>query len=220
MDINSYKADLKIVVVGNSGTGKTSFCNRWVKNYFSEKYRATIMSDFSYKIFKYNGFNYKIQLWDLAGQDKNIHTTKILAKNAHGCLIFSDITNIKTKNDTLKWKASLDENSNFPGGEEPSPCFLIENKIDLVSEEVVKDTREVAEFSERNGFLNFFRTSAKTGENIEEVMGYILTYTIDKLEEEEQKNGNANKKERDSVITLAPNDPDTVKKLDGNDCEC
>lgn len=220
MDSSSYKADLKIVVVGNSGTGKTSFCNRWVKNYFSEKYRATIMSDFSYKIFKYNGNNYKIQLWDLAGQDKNIHTTKILAKNAHGCLIFSDITNIKTKNDTLKWKASLDENSNFPDSDEPSPCFLIENKIDLVNEEIIKDTSEVAEFSQNNGFANFFRTSAKTGENIEEVMNYILTYTIDKIDEEEQKTGKIAKKERDSVVTLEPQNPETSKKLNDNDCEC
>lgn len=218
MKSKANKADIKIIVVGNSGTGKTSFCSRWVKNSFNEKYRATIMTDFSYKIFKYNGYDYKIQLWDLAGQDKNIHTTKTLAKNAHGCIIFCDITNIKTRNDTLKWKVSIKENSNFPGTREPSPCFLIENKMDLVSEEEAKNTSDIAEFSQSNDFVNFFRTSAKTGDNIEDAMNYIVSSTIDKLEEYQQKYGD-NEKERNSFISLTPQDPDTKKKLE-EDCNC
>jgi small GTP-binding protein len=93
------KADLKIVVVGNCNTGKTSFCHLWVKNEFSDKYKATIMTDFNYKIKEYKGEFYKVQIWDIAGQDRNIGTTKLLTKDAHGCIIFSDITN----------KRSLDE---------------------------------------------------------------------------------------------------------------
>lgn len=61
--------DLKIIVVGNAGTGKTSFVNRWTRNTFSETYKATIMSEFGYKIFNHKGKTFKIQLWDLAGND-------------------------------------------------------------------------------------------------------------------------------------------------------
>lgn len=96
MSLTKFKTkpkDIKIIVVGNSGTGKTSFCHKWIKNDFSELYKATIMSEFSYKIYEYNGNFYKVQLWDLAGQDKNINVTKIFSKNSHGCLIFSDATN-------------------------------------------------------------------------------------------------------------------------------
>lgn len=86
------RADIKIIVIGNSGSGKTSFCYRWVSNSYSDKYKATVMTDFKYKIHKYKGYSYKVQLWDLAGQDKNVHMIKILTKGAHGCLIFCDIT--------------------------------------------------------------------------------------------------------------------------------
>ena len=66
-EIKNYRSDLKIIVVGNSGTGKTSFVNKWTKNIFSESYRATIVSEFGYKIFEFKGKFYRIQLWDIAG---------------------------------------------------------------------------------------------------------------------------------------------------------
>jgi small GTP-binding protein len=64
----NFRNDLKIIVVGNSGTGKTSFVNKWTKNTFSESYKATIVSEFGYKIFEFKGKFYRIQLWDLAGR--------------------------------------------------------------------------------------------------------------------------------------------------------
>ena len=45
------RTDIKIVVLGNSGTGKTSFCNLWVNNVFNEEYKPTIMSEFSFKMY-------------------------------------------------------------------------------------------------------------------------------------------------------------------------
>jgi small GTP-binding protein len=62
-----YGMILKIVVIGNSGTGKTSFVNKWTKNVYSETYKATIVSEFGYKIYEHEGIFYRIQLWDLAG---------------------------------------------------------------------------------------------------------------------------------------------------------
>jgi Ras-related protein Rab-7A len=67
MKQKNFRNDLKIIVIGNSGTGKTSFVNKWTKNSFSETYKATIVSEFGYKIFEYKGKFYRIQLWDLAG---------------------------------------------------------------------------------------------------------------------------------------------------------
>jgi Ras-related protein Rab-1A len=96
MTSNNAKAprcDLKIIVVGNSGTGKTSFVNKWTKNAFNESYKATIVSEFGYKILEKDGRLYRIQLWDLAGQDKNTCITKIFCKDAHGVVIVADITN-------------------------------------------------------------------------------------------------------------------------------
>jgi len=90
------RIDLKIVVVGSSGTGKTSFCNLWINDTFSEDYKATVMSEFSFKMYNYKGNYYKVQIWDLAGQDKNCMVAKIFAKDCHGIIVLSDATNIGT----------------------------------------------------------------------------------------------------------------------------
>ena len=93
----AFRSDLKIIVIGTSGTGKTSFVNKWTKNIFSDTYKATIVSEFGFKIFEQDGKLYRIQLWDLAGQDKNAMVTKIFAKDAHGCVVMSDATNSQTR---------------------------------------------------------------------------------------------------------------------------
>jgi small GTP-binding protein len=121
---NKCKNSLKIVIVGNSGTGKTSFCKRWINDTFDNTYKATITSDFSYKIHKFEGNYYKIQFWDIAGQDKNIYTSKIFTKDSHGCLIFSDITNEDSLQKTLLWKKSIDENTKFIDGQLLPFCFI------------------------------------------------------------------------------------------------
>ena len=91
-DVASIRTDLKILVIGSSGTGKTSFVNKWTKNIFNEEYKATIVSEFGFKVFEHEGKLYRIQIWDLAGQDKNATVTKIFAKDSHGCVIVTDAT--------------------------------------------------------------------------------------------------------------------------------
>ncbi len=93
------KGELKIIIIGKYNTGKTSFCRMWLKNEFQDEYKATINTDFNYKIEEYKGNYYKAQIWDIGGQDRYITMTKVLSKNSHGCIIFSDITD----------KRSLDE---------------------------------------------------------------------------------------------------------------
>ena len=91
-DVDSIRSDLKIIVVGSFGTGKTSYVNKWTKNIFQEKYKPSIVSDYGFKIFEHKGNLYRIQIWDLAGQDKSSSVSKILAKDSHGCVILSDAT--------------------------------------------------------------------------------------------------------------------------------
>ena len=88
----SIRNDLKIIVIGSSGAGKTRFVNKWTKNVFPEDYKATVVSEFGFKIFEHEGKLYRIQIWDLAGQDKNTTVTKIFAKDSHGCVIITDVT--------------------------------------------------------------------------------------------------------------------------------
>ena len=188
--------ELKIIIVGNSGTGKTSYVNKWVKDEFTEQYHVTIVSEFSYKVTEYKGKIYKINIWDLAGMDQNIYITKIFSKDAHGCVVLTDITDEKSLESSIKWKESIDEATKFlDGGLIPS--ILIRNKIDLLNKDI-NDDNKIKEFVEKNNFINVFNTSAKTGIGIEESMYYLIGNIIDRLE---KVGGNKNLiKDRKSIV--------------------
>ena len=194
------KNELKIIVVGNSGTGKTSFVNKWIKNTFDENYKATIVSEFSYKIFDYKDKSYKIQLWDLAGMDQNICITKIFPKDSHGCIVLSDITDPKTLDISIKWKNTVDETVRFLDGSN-IPSILIRNKVDLLENEDNNDDEEqMKEFCEKNNFLRYYKTSAKTGINIDEAMNFLISTIIDKMEKLVQSGSNPFEKDRKSLV--------------------
>ena len=200
--MSGFRSDLKLIVIGTSGTGKTSFVNKWTKNIFSDTYKATIVSEFGFKIFEQEGKLYRIQLWDLAGQDKNAMVTKIFAKDAHGCVVMSDATNNQTREDTLRWKSSVDEVATFLDGGK-LPCLLVENKADLIDDANAENCPELESFGTNNGFCGSFRTSAKTGLNINEAMNYLIKNIIQRMEAMQSKEGEVFKTER-NVVALDP----------------
>ena len=71
--------------------------NKWTKNKFSEEYKATIASEFGFKIYEHEGKYYRVQLWDIAGQDNNSMVIRTFAKNALGALIVCDAKNIESR---------------------------------------------------------------------------------------------------------------------------
>ena len=198
------RIDIKIVVVGSCATGKTSFCNLWINNSFSEEYKATIMSEFSFKMYNYKGNYYKVQIWDLAGQDKNIYTSKVFTKGSHGCLILYDTQTKNSLENTINWKKAIDDNTKFID-ETPLPIVLVQNKIDLVNpEELEKDEEELKKFVDDNGFLTFTRTSCKKNQNVNETMDYLLANIIDRLEEYHKKENIPIDNKRTSIAIQKP----------------
>ena len=194
------KNELKIIVVGTSGTGKTSFVNKWIKNTFDESYKATIVSEFSFKVVDCKDKSYKIQLWDLAGMDQNICITKVFAKDSHGCIVVSDITNEKTLEECVKWKNTVDESTKFLD-ESNIPSILLRNKVDLLeNEDNVDDEEKMKKFCEENKFLKYFKTSAKTGTNIDEAMDFLISHIIDKMENIVKSGVNPFEKDTKSLV--------------------
>ena len=217
---NKFRGDLKIIVIGNAGTGKTSFVNKWTKNIFNEAYQATIVSEFGFKIFEDNGKLYRIQLWDLAGMDQNAKVTKIFAKDAHGCVFLSDSTNRQTREETLKWKKSVDEEAVFIDGGK-IPCILVENKIDLLpDDEKYSDDSELKSFAEKNSFVGCFRSSAKEGINISESMQFLIQFIIQRMEKIAEKGNDVFNTDRKSVVLdQEKHTPSSdKKKKDGSCC--
>ena len=214
----STNNELKIIVVGNSGTGKTSFVNKWIKGTFDENYKATIVSEFSYKIFDYKDKSYKIQLWDLAGMDQNICITKIFSKDSHGCIVVSDINDKSTLDISIKWKNTVDETARFLDGTN-IPSILIRNKIDLLENEDNNDDEEqMKEFCEKNKFLRCFKTSAKTGTNIDEAMNFLISTIIDKMEKLVQSGSNPFEKDRKSMVLQNAKHSENSKENNGMGC--
>ena len=97
MEKAKINMDLKIIILGNSETGKTNFVNKYTKNSFDDSYKPTIVAEFGFKIFEFDGLIYRIQLWDIAGKDKDHKVAKIFAKDSHGFIIVADATNPKTR---------------------------------------------------------------------------------------------------------------------------
>ena len=214
----STKNDIKIIVVGNSGTGKTSFVNKWIKDSFDETYKATIVSEFSYKIVEYKEKSYKIQLWDLAGMDQNICITKIFSKDSHGCIVVSDITNEKTLTECVKWKNTVDETTKFLDGTN-IPSILLRNKVDLLEEKDNNDDEDmIKDFCEKNKFLRCFKTSAKAGTNIEEAMNFLIGNIVDKMEKISESGTNPFEKDRRSLVLQSKKHTENSK--DNNNAGC
>ncbi len=165
---------IKILVIGNSYSGKTSIVNRFVSNKFDSNYKATVACDFSMKILKIEETEIRLQLWDLVGQDSRIGgINKLFCRGAAGALVVADITNRESLEATISWKEQVDANVALKNGQ-PIPMILVVNKYDLVQQleekgqelEDFMTQQYLDEFAEQNGFIAAIRTSAKTGTNV------------------------------------------------------
>ena len=94
--------DIKIIIVGNSDTRKTSFVNKYINNKFAQTYSPKIASQFSYKIVKIKEKIYRVQFLDIAGQDKNPENTGIFCKNTKGIILWCEVNKIQSREDTIK----------------------------------------------------------------------------------------------------------------------
>ena len=178
---NNLKNDLKIIIIGSSGTGKTSLVKRWIGNKF-ESTKPTIVSDFFTKIYKKGDIFYRVQLWDIGGQDKSTAITKIFAKDSHGCIVVCDINDEKTLEDTASWKSVVEDECIFTDGG-TIPFLLLRNKVDMIENEEKKQKleEETKDFCEENEFIKSFLTSAKDNINVSESLDFFLDHIIQRL---------------------------------------
>lgn len=154
----------KVLVIGELGTGKTSFIKRYVHQFFSQNYRATIGVDFALKVLNWDQNSIiRLQLWDIAGQERFGNMTRVYYKEALGAFIVFDVTRSATFDAVVKWKQDLDSKVQLPNGE-PIPCILLANKCDQPKSGAANNPTKMDEFVKEHGFTAWFETSAK--ENI------------------------------------------------------
>ena len=134
----SSSIGLKIIIIGDTSTGKTSIVTKYIYNKFSESYKATIVSQFDFKIIKYKDQIYRLQFWDLAGQDRSPEMTKLFCQDTNGVIICCEVNKKESRDNTLKWKENFINN-------EFNQCFRtsalngfgIEDMILFIVEDIV-----------------------------------------------------------------------------------
>ena len=169
---SDYQYIFKLILIGNSGVGKSSILNRYMNKTFEESYKCTIGVDFLMKSIEINGKTVKLQLWDTAGQEKYKSMVASYYRGANVALVVFDITSHESFDSLPLWIENY-----YKNGPEQKNIILIGNKKDMIEERQV--TQEEAElFSQTNNMI-YFETSAKDGDNID----YVFTYAAEKLVE-------------------------------------
>ncbi|PFX29331.1 ras-related protein Rab-7L1-like [Stylophora pistillata] len=176
----------KVIIIGDATVGKTSFVKRYVNNHPGRDYKPTVGVDFALKVIKYSDdTTIRLQLWDIAGQERFSTMTRVYYKGAAACVIMFDLTSQQTFNSTIKWKRDLDSKCTLPDGK-TIPCILVGNKSDLSSTRPI-EKEAIDKLCRENGFLGWTEMSVKEDVNVSETMEYLLTELLDCYKDNEEK---------------------------------
>jgi small GTP-binding protein len=154
-----FHYSLKVVVVGDSGVGKTCFLVRYVRDLFEEETNSTLGVEFLTKIVQTDKHKIQLQLWDTAGQEIFRSVTRGYYRGAAGALIVFDLTSMDSFLHVGEWLQDIRDVARSD-----VVAVLIGNKLDLASDRKVS-AEKAAEFAKANG-LQYFETSAKDGSNV------------------------------------------------------
>uniref|UniRef100_A0A1I7XAR8 Ras-related protein Rab-35 n=1 Tax=Heterorhabditis bacteriophora TaxID=37862 RepID=A0A1I7XAR8_HETBA len=156
-----YDHLFKLLIIGDSGVGKSSLLLRFADNVFSENYITTIGVDFKIRTVDVDGQRVKLQIWDTAGQERFRTITSTYYRGTHGVVVVYDATNGESFGNVKRWLHEIDTNC------DSVQKILVGNKCEDPSRRVVveSDARQFADTMN----IRFFETSAKENKNVEEV---------------------------------------------------
>ena len=174
---SSFDYILKLIIIGDSGVGKSNFLFRFIENRFSRTYQATVGLETKTKIctLPKSNKNVKIQLWDTAGQEKYMSICKMFFQKAQGIILMYDITNRDSFEHLSKWIQIInDATFNIP-------VVLVGNKLDDEDDGRIVREEEGKDFAREHGYL-FYETSALNGKNVNNVIFDLSEAIISALE--------------------------------------
>ena len=190
--MSSHKYDylFKLLIIGESGVGKTCLLLRFTDDSFTANHLTTIGIDFKIKIITLENKLIKLQIWDTAGQERFRTITKTYYKGAHGIILTYDVTDSYSFKNLHNWIKQIEANA------QTNVCkVLIGNKCDKPDRKVTEDEgRKLAE--EFN--MSFFETSAKTNQNVNEVFNFLTAEILKTNAGKTQAQGEHLKKGGDS----------------------
>lgn len=165
---DDYDYQFKIVLIGDSGVGKSNLLMRFTRNEFNLESKSTIGVEFATKNVKVDSKTIKAQIWDTAGQERYRAITNAYYRGAGGALLVYDISKRQTFTNLTHWLRELREHAG-----DSIMVMVVGNKSDLESKREVS-TEEASQYCAENG-LSFIETSALNAINVEVSFERILT---------------------------------------------
>ncbi|KAJ9630850.1 ras GTPase [Taxawa tesnikishii (nom. ined.)] len=156
-----YDYLFKLLLIGDSGVGKSCLLLRFADDTYTESYISTIGVDFKIRTIELDGKTVKLQIWDTAGQERFRTITSSYYRGAHGICVVYDVTDMDSFNNVKQWLQEIDRYAT-----EGVNKLLVGNKSDMEDKKVVEYT-VAKEFADSLG-IPFLETSAKNASNVEQ----------------------------------------------------
>ncbi|PIN17856.1 GTPase Rab11/YPT3, small G protein superfamily [Handroanthus impetiginosus] len=163
-----YDYLFKVVLIGDSGVGKSNLLSRFTRNEFFLESKSTIGVEFATRTLQVEGRTVKAQIWDTAGQERYRAITSAYYRGALGALLVYDVTKPTTFENVSRWLKELRDHA-----DSNIVIMLIGNKTDLKHLRAVA-TEDAQSFAEKEG-LSFIETSALEAINVEKAFQTILS---------------------------------------------
>lgn len=199
---DEYDCLFKVVLIGDSGVGKSNLLSRFTRNEFNLESKSTIGVEFATRSVQCQGKTIKAQIWDTAGQERYRAITSAYYRGAVGALLVYDISKYNTFENVEKWLRELRDHA-----EQNIVIMLVGNKSDLRHLRTV-NTEEARAFAEKND-ISFMETSALDCTNVEEAFQTILS-EIYKTTQRKQLAGS----EHEGTATVRPGQGETINISD------
>ncbi|XP_068095175.1 ras-related protein Rab-3B [Hyperolius riggenbachi] len=164
----------KLLIIGNSSVGKTSFLFRYADDTFTSAFVSTVGIDFKVKTVYRNDKRVKLQIWDTAGQERYRTITTAYYRGAMGFILMYDITNEESYNAVQDWATQIKTYS-----WDNAQVILVGNKCDMEDERVIPPEKG-KHLADQLGF-EFFEASAKENIQVKQVFERLVDIICDKM---------------------------------------
>ncbi|KAL7688438.1 putative small GTP-binding protein [Plasmopara halstedii] len=211
---DEYDYLFKIVLIGDSGVGKSNLLSRFTRNEFNLESKSTIGVEFATKSIVAEGKTIKAQIWDTAGQERYRAITSAYYRGAVGALLVYDITKHGTFENVERWLKELRDHADAN-----TVIMLVGNKSDLRHLRAVS-TEEAMAFAEKNN-LAFIETSALEATGVDTAFQRILTEIYKLMSRktiQAEENATATLPTGNSIAITAENTSETQKKKKKSSC--
>jgi len=170
----SYDYTFKILLIGPPGVGKRNLTQRYCYNVFDPQDKLTIGVDFHVKTVEIHGKKFKLQIWEVAGEERFRFLLPCYTLGANAAMIVFDITKFKTMDQMSNWIQIIREKSGN------IPIMLIGNKLDLEDSRKLKREKGIEIVKEFN-LSSYSEISTKTGQNVEKIFEALTESVINNL---------------------------------------